>query len=103
MQMHSREGRGFAGFLTTAFFLTENVAPQFVAGTGSDLAACSPPFASVTFLDVGLNGRSHGGSRARCVRRGFCSCPSERFQCSVLCLLEGKRPAGRLVIDVVGD
>src|SRR5947209_11332245 len=73
MQMHRCERSSFRSFLIAALFLTKNVAPQFGAGVGSDVATCSASFSSVAFLDVGFNGRSHGRSRARRLRRGFCS------------------------------
>src|ERR1700687_5914432 len=103
MQMHRSESSGFSSFLIAALFLTKNVAPQFGAGVGSDVATCSALFSSVAFLDVGLNGRSHGRSRARRLRRGLCSGSNYGLPCLSHGLFEGQNPVGGLVIDVVGD
>src|SRR5260221_13888447 len=103
MQMHRCEGGSFRSFLIAALFLTKNVAPQLGTGVGSDVATCSASFSSVAFLDVGFNGRSHGRSRARRLRRGFCSGSSYGLPCRSHGLFEGQKPGGGLVIDVVGD
>src|SRR3984957_12052669 len=103
MQMHRCERSGFDGFLIAALFLTKNVAPQLGTGVGSDVATCSASFSSVAFLDVGFNGRSHGRSRARRLRRGFCSGSSYGLPCHSHGLFEGQNPVGGLIIDVVGD
>src|SRR5207237_8916746 len=55
------------------------------------------------FLDVGVNGRSHGRSWARRLRRGFCSGSSYGLPSRSHGLFEGQNPVGGLVIDVVGD
>ena len=101
--MHRCERSSFGSFLIAAFFLTKNVAPQLGTGVGSDVATCSASFSSVAFLDVGFNGRSHGRSRARRLRRGFCSGSSYGVSCRSRGLFEGQKPVGGLVIDVVGD
>ena len=103
MQIHRCESSSFRGFLIAALFLTKNVAPQFGAGVGSDVATCTALFSSVAFLDVGFNGRSHGRSRARRLRRGLCSGSSYGLPCLSHGLFEGQNPVGELVIDVVGD
>src|ERR1700688_3270983 len=103
MQMHRSESSGFSSFLIAALFLTKNVAPQFGAGVGSDVATCSALFSSVAFLDVGFNGGAQGSSRARRLRRGFCSGSSYGLPCRSHGLFEGQNPVGGLVIDVVGD
>src|SRR3984893_30918 len=100
MQMHRCER---SSFLIAALFLTKNVAPQLGTGVGSDVAICSASFSSVAFLDVGFNGRSHGRSRARRLRRGFCSGLSYGLPSCSHGLFEGQNPVGGLVIDVVGD
>ncbi|MDB5604118.1 MAG: hypothetical protein JWP25_1018, partial [Bradyrhizobium sp.] len=64
---------------------------------------CSASFSSVAFLDVGFNGRSHGRSRARRLRRGFCSGSSYGLPGRSHGLFEGQNPVGGLVIDIVGD
>src|ERR1700722_4433043 len=102
MQMHRSERSSFDGFLIAALFLTKNVAPELGTGVGSDVATCSASFSSVAFLDVGFNGRSHGRSRARRPRRGFCSGSSYGLPCRSHGLFEGQNPVGWLVIDVVG-
>jgi hypothetical protein len=101
--MHRCERSSFRSFLIAALFLTKNVAPQLGTGVGSDVATCSASFSSVAFLDVGFNGRSHGRSRARRLRRGFCSGSSYGLPCRSHGLFEGQNPVGGLVIDVVGD
>src|ERR1700692_2473598 len=103
MQMHRCERSSFDGFLIAALFLTKNVAPQLGTGIGSDGATCSASFSSVAFLDVGFNGRSHGWSRARRLRRGFCSGSSYGPPVRSHGLFEGQNPDGGLVIDVIGD
>ena len=103
MQIHRCESSSFSGFLIATLFLTKNVAPQFGAGVGSDVATCSALFSSVAFLDVGFNGRSHGRSRARRQRCGLCSASSYGLPCLSHSLFEGRNPVGGLVIDVVGD
>jgi hypothetical protein len=103
MQMNRCESSSFSSFLITALFLTKNVAPQLGTGVGPDVATCSASFSSVAFLDVGFNGRSHGRSRARRLRRGFCSGSSYGLPCRSHGLFEGQNPVGGLVIDVVGD
>src|SRR5438034_110230 len=103
MQMHRCKRSWFRSFLIAALFLTKNVAPQLGTGVGSDVATCSASFSSVAFLDVGFNGRSHGRSRARRLRRGFCSGSSYALPCRSHGLFEGQSPVGGLVIDVVGD
>src|ERR1700730_7990287 len=103
MQMHRCERSSFRSFLIAALFLTKNVTPQLGTGVGSDVATCSASFSSVAFLDVGFNGRSHGGSRARRLRRGFCSGSRYGLPCRSHGLFEGQNPVGGLVIDVVGD
>src|SRR5882724_8731245 len=101
--MHRCEGSSFRRFLIAALFLTKNVAPQLGTGVGSDVVTCSASFSSVAFLDVGFNGRSHGRSRARRLRRGFCSGSSYGLPCRSHRLFVRQNPGGRLVIDVVGD
>ena len=101
--MHRFERSSFRSFLIAATFLTKNVAPQLGTGVGSDVATCSASFSSVAFLDVGFNGRSHGRSRARRLRRGFCSGSSYGLPCRSHGLFEGQNPVRGLVIDVVGD
>src|SRR5205809_4138301 len=103
MQMHRCERSWFRSFLIAALFLTKNVAPQLGTGVGSDVATCSASFSSVAFLDVGFNGRSHGRSRARRLRRGFCSGSSYGLPCRSHGLFEGQDPVGGLVIDVISD
>src|SRR6266704_219133 len=89
MQLHRCERSSYRSFLIAALFLTKNVAPQLGTGVGSDVATCSASFASVAFLDVGFNGRSHGRSRARRLRRGFCSGSSYGLPCRSHGLFEG--------------
>src|ERR1700676_190260 len=103
MQIHRSESSGFSSFLIAALFLTKNVAPQFGARVGSDVATCSALFSSVAFLDVGFNGRSHRRSRARPLRRSFCSGSSYGLPCRSHGLFVGQNPGGGLVVDVVGD
>src|SRR6202162_1910240 len=103
MQMHRCKGSWFRSFLIAALFLTKNVSPQLGTGVGSDVATCSASFSSVAFLDVGFNGRSHGRSRARRLRRGLCSGSSYGLSCRSHGLFVGQNPGGGLVIDVVGD
>src|SRR3982074_3408289 len=103
MQMHRCERSSFRSFLIAALFLTKNVAPQLGTGVGSDVAACSASFSSVAFLDVGFNGRSHGRSRPRRLRRGFCSGSSYGLPGRSSGLFEGQNPGSGLVIDVIGD
>src|SRR5258705_1317303 len=103
MQMHRCESSRFRSFLIAALFLTKNVAPQLGTGVGSYVATCSAPFSSVAFLDVGFNGRSHGRSRARRLRRGFCSGSGYRLPCRSHGLFEGQNPVGGPVIYVVGE
>src|SRR5258707_14507586 len=103
MKMHRCESSSFSSFLIAALFLTKNVAPQLGTGVGSDVATCSASFSSVAFLDVGFNGRSHGRSRARRLRRGFCSGSSYGLPCRSHGLPERQNPVGGPFIDVVGD
>src|ERR1700680_1441585 len=102
MQMHRCKRSSFRSFLIAALFLTKNVAPQLGTGVGSDVATCSARFSSVAFLDVGFNGRSHGRSRARRLRRGFCSGSSYGLPCRSHGLFEGQNPVGGLVLGGVG-
>ena len=101
--MHRCERSRFRSFLIAALFLTKNVAPKLGTGVGSDVATCSASFSSVALPNIGFNGRSYGRSRARRLRRGFCSGSSYGLPCRSHGLFEGQDPVGGLVIDVVGD
>src|SRR3979490_514486 len=98
MQMHLCERSSFRSFLIAALFLTKNVAPQLGTGVGSDVATCSASFSSVAFLEIGLSGRSPGGTRSRRLRRGFCSGLSYGPPCRSHGLFEGQNPISGPVI-----
>lgn len=89
----------FRSLLVAALFLTKNAASQLGTGVGSDVATCSGFLPSVAFLDVGFNCRSKSRSRARRLRRGFCSGSSYGFPCRSRGLFE----VDGFAICMVGD